>query len=132
MSTIAPDIQAQWSVIAPILTIRTEQDYDQGIDRLNSLLDEVGTNEEHPLYTLLETLGVVIQAYEEAYHPMPDCSGREILAYFMEEYALSAADLPEIGSSNKVESILDGQQDLTIDQVRALANRFSVSPSVFI
>ncbi len=49
---------------APILTIRNETEYDQAVIRLNDLLDEVGTNEAHPLYSLLDTLGIVIQAYE--------------------------------------------------------------------
>ena len=132
MSILASNIQAPWSVIAPILTIRTEQDYEQGIDRLNDLLDEVGTNEDHPLYTLLDTLGVVIQTYEGTHHSIPDCSGREVLTYLMEEHALSAAELPEIGSPGEIENILNGQRDLDISQIRALANRFSVSPAVFI
>ena len=132
MSMITSNIQVPWSIIAPILTVRTEQDYEQGIDRLNYLLDEVGRNEEHPLYTLLDTLGVVIQTYEETHHSVSDCSGREVLTYLMEEHALSAAELPEIGSPGEIEDILNGQQDLDISQIRALANRFSVSPAVFI
>lgn len=92
----------------------------------------MGINEEHPLYTLLDTLGVVIQAYEETHQPIPDCSGCEVLAYLIEEHGLSAADLSEIGSPSELTNILKGQQDLNLDQVRALAERFSVSPSVFI
>ena len=60
MTAIAPGIQQQWSAIAPILTIRNEQEYDQSIARLNELLDEVGTSKAHLLYTLLDTLGLVI------------------------------------------------------------------------
>ena len=35
--------------IAPLLTIRNEQEYEQAIERLNDLIDEIGTNEQHPL-----------------------------------------------------------------------------------
>lgn len=132
MMTIAPDVQKQWSAIAPILTIRNEQDYDRGIAQLNELLDEVGTNEEHPLYSLLDTLGIVIQAYEEAHYPLPECTGAEVLTYLMEEHALTQSDLPEIGSQEALSKILSGKQVLEIDQIRALANRFKVSASVFI
>ncbi len=45
MTTIAPDIQAQWRAIVPLLTIRNEQEYDSSVERLNALIDEVGTNE---------------------------------------------------------------------------------------
>ena len=42
--------------------------YEKSIDRLNELIDEVGVDEQHPLYDLLDTLGTVIHAYEEKYH----------------------------------------------------------------
>ncbi len=131
MSTIAPETQQQWMVIAPILTIRNEQEYDQGVARLNDLLDEVGTDEHHPLYTLLDTLAIVIETYEEAHYPIPSCDGAEVLSYLIEEHALSSADLPELGEPNIVEDIVNGQQSLTVQQIRALAQRFSVSSSVF-
>ncbi len=132
MTTIAPEIQAQWELIAPILTIRNEQAYNESVIRLNALIDEVGTNEAHPLYTLLDTLGLVIQAYEDTHYPMPDCSGPEVLAYLMEEHALDTSDFPEIGSSEMLTSILEGKQPLQVEHIRALANRFKVSTSAFI
>ena len=36
-----------------------------------ALLDEVGTDEQHPLYTLLDILGTLIYAYDEGHHPLP-------------------------------------------------------------
>ena len=132
MKTITPELQKQWLEIAPILTIRNEQEYDLGVERLNALIDEIGTNEQHPLYTLLDTLGILIQAYEEEHYPIPDCSGVDMLRYFMEEYSLSQSDLPEVGSQGIVSEILNGKRDLNLRQIRALAKRFHVSPSVFI
>lgn len=132
MKTITPELQQQWMEIAPILTIRNEQEYEQGVERINALIDEVGTNEQHPLYTLLDTLGILIQAYEEQHYPIPDCSGVDMLRYFMEEYSLSQSDLPEVGSQGTVSEILNGKRELNLRQIRALAERFHVSPSVFI
>lgn len=132
MTVIANDLQKQWSAIAPILTIRTEQEYVQGIARLNELLDEVGTNEAHPLYSLLDILGIVLQAYEDTHYPIPDCEGIDVLAYLIEENDINESNLPEIGPKQTVIDILNGQQELEIRQIRALANRFGVSPSAFI
>ena len=132
MSTIAPETQQQWMAIAPLFTIRNEQEYDQGIALLNELLDEVGTDENHPLYTLLDTLAIIIEAYEEAHYPIPSCHGAEVLSCLIEEHALSNSDLPEIGSPNIVADIIKGQQSLSVQQIRALADRFGVSPAVFI
>lgn len=61
MNVLAEDIQAHWSVVGPLFSIRNEHEYDLAIERLNALIDEVGTDEEHPLYELLDTLGAAIQ-----------------------------------------------------------------------
>ena len=65
MSVSTKDLQNHWANIRPLLTIRNEREYDQAVKRLNSLLDEIGANEHHPLYELLDTLGTLIHAYEE-------------------------------------------------------------------
>ena len=76
--------------------IQNEQDYDLAIERLNTLLDEVGTDERHPLYSLLDTLGTVLHAWEEQHHAMPEFGGADLLRFLMEEHNLS--QLPEVGS----------------------------------
>jgi HTH-type transcriptional regulator/antitoxin HigA len=49
-------------MISPFLTITNESEYDAAVERLNTLLDEIGTNEKHPLYTFLDTLGTLKQS----------------------------------------------------------------------
>lgn len=118
-------------MISPLLRIRNEREYNLAIGRLNQLLDEVGTNEQHPLYELLDTLGAMIHAYEERYQPLPECSGAEVLQYLMEEHGLTQSDLPEVGSQGVVSEILRGKRELNVRQIRALSARFQVSPAVF-
>jgi len=132
MRAISQELQDYWIAISPLLAIRNEQEYDLAIARLNSLLDEVGTDELHPLYMLLDTLGTLIDAYEEQHHAIPECSGVDVLSFLMEEHSLTQSDLPEIGSQGVVSEILKGKRELNIRQVRALAKRFHVSPAVFI
>lgn len=132
MNGITKDIQNHWAVIRPMLTIRNEHEYAQAVERINGLLDEVGTNEDHPLYGLLDTLGTVMHAYEQERHAMPACSGGDILQFLMEEHGLTVSDLPEIGSEQTISAILQGRQELEVEQIRDLATRFSVSPAVFI
>ncbi|MCI0529222.1 MAG: transcriptional regulator [Nitrospira sp.] len=132
MSTLTNAIQSHWAVISPLLSIHSEEEYDLAVERLNSLIDEVGTDESHPLYTFLDTLGTVMHAYEEKHHPMPECSGVEMLRFLMEEHGLTPSDLPETGSKQVVSEILEGKRELTLEQIRILAKRFHVSPGVFI
>jgi len=132
MTGISLELQQHWTAISPLLSLRNEQEYDGAVERLNRLLDEVGTDEQHPLYTLLDTLGTLIHAYEEEHHPIPACSGVDVLRFLMEEHDLSQSDLPEIGSQGVVSDILRGKRELNVRQIRALAKRFHVSPGVFI
>ncbi len=132
MTILPKDLEAHWASIHPLLTIRNEREYDSAIKLLNELLDEIGTNEDHPLYGFLDTLGTLLHVYEERYHPLPECSGAEILRFFMEEHGLTQSDLPEVGSQGVVSEILSGRRELNIRQVRELSQRFQVSPAVFI
>jgi HTH-type transcriptional regulator/antitoxin HigA len=118
------EIQTHWVVIQPILSIRNEEEYEAAIERINALLDEVGTDETHPLYELLDTLGTMIRVYEEEHFPFPDVTGTDALRYLMEEHHLKQADLPEIGSQGVVSEILNGKRELNVRQIH-------VSPAVF-
>jgi HTH-type transcriptional regulator/antitoxin HigA len=82
----AEAIQPYWAVMEPVLVVRTANDYDTAVARLNQLLDEVGDDTRHPLYGLLDTLGTIVRAYEEDNVTMPTPSGVETLRYLMEEH----------------------------------------------
>jgi len=132
MTNLTKEIRNHWTYLKSYLIIRDERDYDQAIRRLNELLDEIGENAQHPLFDLLDTLGTLIHAYEEKHHPMPECSGAEMLQYLMAEHDLSQSELPEVGSQGVVSEILTGKRQLNVRQIRELAERFEVSPAVFI
>ena len=132
MTAMTTVLYTHWKQLRPFLTIRNERDYHAAVKRLNDLLGEVGDQTHHPLYDLLDTLGTLIHAYEEQRHPLPECDGKEMIRYFMEEYSLGQTDIPEIGSQGVVSEILSGKRELNVRQISALAQRFHVSPSVFI
>ena len=128
----AEAVQPFWAVVEPVLTVRTEADYDSAVARLNDLLDAVGDDMGHPLYGLLDTLGTLIRAYEDEHVTLPNATGIEALQYLMEEHGLTQSDLPEVGSQGVVSEPLRGKRRLNIRQIQALAERFHVSPAVFI
>lgn len=132
MSVITPQLQRSWTEVSPLFNIQNGREYDLAVERLNDLLDEVGTDQQHPLYSLLDTLGTVLHVYEEKHHSMPECRGADLLCFFMEEHALTQSDLPEVGSQGVVSEILHGKRELNLRQIRALSKRFGVSPSVFV
>ena len=132
MNVITPQLQRSWTQVSVLLNIQNERDYDLALERLNSLIDEVSTDEGHPLYSLLDTLGTVVHAWEEQRYPMPKLEGEDALRFLMEEHDLSQSDLPEVGSQGVVSEILGGKRALNVRQIRALSERFGVSPAVFV
>ena len=132
MTLVNKELEVHWANIAPLLTIRNEREYNAAIKRLNELLDEIGDNEKHPLYSLLDTLGTLIHAYEEEHYPIPDVTGAEVLRFLLEEHGLTQSDLPEVGSQGVVSEILSGKRELNVRQIRSLAQRFGVSSAVFV
>ena len=132
MIVLPQELQQHWTAVSPLLSIRNEHEYDLAVERLNHLLDEVGIDEQHPLYTLLDTLGTLIHAYEEEHHPILECSGADVLRFLMDEHGLSQSDLPEIGSQGVVSAIPQGKCELNVRPIRALVTRFHGSPAVFI
>jgi HTH-type transcriptional regulator / antitoxin HigA len=132
MNLMTQELQEHWTPLQRLLSIRNEKEYDQAVEKLNLLIDEVGTDEKHPLYELLDTVGIVIQAYEDRHYPVPSCSGSDALRFLMAEHDLKQSDLQEVGSQGVVSEILNGRRDLNVRQIRALAKRFRVSPAVFL
>ncbi len=132
MSLINEELEVHWANIAPLLTIRNEHEYNAAVKRLNELLDEIGDNEKHPLYSLLDTLGTLIHAYEEEHYPIPDVTGVDVLRLLMDEHGLTQSDLPEVGSQGVVSEILNGKRELNVRQIRSLAHKFGVSSAVFV
>jgi len=122
-----------WPLISDIVSIpRTKDEYDRAVALLDELIDEVGEDEKHPLASLMDTLGTLIEAYEDGHFPEPVGDPISTLAFFMEEHGVSPDDLPEIGSQTEVSEILSRKRELDIHQIRSLSKRFHVSPEVFL
>lgn len=59
-----------WSSLAnKVVVPHTEEEYKQLVIVLDNLIDEVGENESHPLASLMEVIGVLIESYEDRYVP---------------------------------------------------------------
>ena len=118
--------------LAPFVAIRTEKEYDQAVARLNLLVDEVGDRPKDPRYRLIETLSILIEAYDAEHDTLLPVTGADMVRFLMEQHGLSQSDLPEIGSQGVVSEILSGRRNLNVRQIEALATRFKVHPGVFL
>ena len=132
MNTQLKEIEKVWPEIQNIFSVpHNEKDYNKLVSLLDVLVDKVGDNESHPLASLMETIGTLIETYEA--HNIPEIKGNPIdtLKALMEEHGLKQSDLSEIGSQGVVSEILTGKRQLNIRQIKILSKRFNVSPAVF-
>lgn len=59
-----------WPAVAPVLFVpRTEEQYERLVRILDDLIDQVGEDETHPLVSMMEVVGVLIEQYEDEHIP---------------------------------------------------------------
>lgn len=122
----------QFRAATDISTIRDEGHYARMTQMLESLLDEAGGDENHPVMGLVDIVGDLIEDYEAEQHQLPEVSGIDALKFLMTQHGLKQGDLKEIGSQGVVSEILTGKRELNVRQVRALSQRFGVSTATFL
>ena len=132
MNTQIEKIAKIWPGIQNVFSVpHNQKDYNRLVNLLDGVIDEVGENESHPLASLMETLGSLIESYEVKNIPEIEGSPSDALKTLMEEHDLKQSELPEIGSQGVVSEILSGKRQFNIRQIKLLSNRFNVSPAVF-
>lgn len=115
-----------------IAPIRDEAHYQRMTAMLEALLDETNGDENHPAMGLVDIVGDLIEDFESEHHPLPDVTSVQALKFLIEQHGIKQCDLHEIGSQGVVSEILSGKRELNIRQVRALSERFGVSPATFV
>ena len=108
-----------------VKAIETEEEYDHMVDAVARLMDKG----EHTLSVeeaaLLETLSVLIQAYDDRHHTLPPAAPNETLAYLMETSGRTAKDLlPVFGTRGRVSEVLNEKRSISKEQAKKLAALF--------
>jgi len=133
METQLKNIANVWPTIKDIFSVpHTDAEYQNLVSLLDNLIDEVGENEKHPLSSLMESIGNLIETYENNCIPPISGTPLESLRYLMKEHNLKQSDLSIIGSQGVVSEILKGKRNLNIRQIKELSSKFNISPLVFI
>ena len=126
-------LSGAWTQVSEVLSVpHTEAEYLRISAFLDLVVDEVGEDDLHPLSSMMETLGTLVDAYEREHVRELPSSRTAVLRLLMDEHGLSQSDLPEVGSQGVISEILSGRRQINIRQMRALSERFGVSPAVFV
>ncbi|HEX6540646.1 MAG TPA: hypothetical protein VF040_02740 [Ktedonobacterales bacterium] len=63
-------VERLWPDLAPWLFVpHSEQEYQRLVELMDSLVDRVGEDETHPLASLMEVVGTLIERYEDEHVP---------------------------------------------------------------
>ena len=110
--------------------IRTEEDYDKAIARLEKIFDsEPGTKDGDEL----EILAMLIEDYEDKHYPIGPPDPIEAIKFRMDQMGLRQKDLGEIlGHKSRASEILNRKRKLTLSMIRTLNEKLNISTAVLV
>jgi len=113
-----------------IRPIKTEQDYNLALERVNILFDAKPNTEEADELDILVTL---IEKYEKIHYPIPEPDPIEAIKFMMEQNGLTDADLGILlNSRSRVSELFKRKRALTIKQIRILTAELHIPASILI
>jgi HTH-type transcriptional regulator/antitoxin HigA len=116
-----------------IKAIETQQEYDRMVDAVEHLMDKGEERLSPEESALLETMAILVQAYDDRHNPLPPIAPNKMLAYLMETSGRVTRDLlPVFGTRGRVSEILSGKRSISKEQAKKLASVFKVSADLFI
>ncbi len=127
-------LKTNWlSLVSVLRPPKSEDELDELIALADTLMDETGGDQNHPLYRLLELVGNLIGDYEDEHLPEPVVDPLDCLKQLMEEHGLRQRDLVRIGVGSRgvVSELLSGKRDFSKRQISLLSDYFKCSPAVF-
>lgn len=69
-STNISDMHRIWPQVENYMSVsHSQHQYNKMVKLLDELIDEIGNDHKHPLATLMETIGTLIDFYEEKHIP---------------------------------------------------------------
>jgi len=110
--------------------IKTEQEYEAALRRIERLMDNAKRPEE---IDELELLALLVEVYEDEHHAVGLPSAVEAIRFRMEQEGLRQRDLvPFIGSRSKVSEVLSGARPLSLRMIRALHEGLDIPSEVLL
>lgn len=104
--------------------IKTEEDYDAALTRIDALFDAVPGSKD---FDEVELLMALVAMYEEKHFKIDAPDPIEAIKFRMEQMNMKRTDLaPFIGSRARVSEILNKQRNLTLAMIKKLHKDFGV------
>jgi len=112
-----------------IKPIKTEQDYQQALKRLEEIFDAKTDTKDGDE---LEILGILIENYEEEHFPIDGPDPIAAIEFRMDQMGMDQQDLTRIiGSKSRTSDLLNRKRPLSIRQIRLLHKELHIPADVF-
>lgn len=113
-----------------IKVIRTEQDYQNALDRLEQIFH---ADIDSPEGDEAEVLSILIEKFEEQHYPIGMPDPIEAIKFRMEQLGLKQKDLADlVGFKSRVSEILNKKRKLTLNMIRKLNASLNIPTEVLI
>jgi HTH-type transcriptional regulator/antitoxin HigA len=107
-----------------IKVIKTEEDYNQALKRLEVIFD---APIDSPEGDEAELLGIMIEKYEDEHYPIEAPDPIEAIKFRMEQMDMNNQDLAEvIGYKSRVSEIFNRKRKLTLNMIRNLHKKLKI------
>lgn len=113
-----------------IKPIKTEQDYQTAIARIEELWGAERNTPEGDEFDLLVTL---VESYELKHFPIAPPDPIDAIKFRMEQMGLTKADMVQyLGSQSRVSEILNKKRSLTLKMIKALYTGLKIPAEVLL
>lgn len=128
-------LQASWQAfdaMAHLHPIHSEADFERMSSLMNTLLDDVGDDEEHPLSSLLELVSDLVYRYEQEHQGIEAAEPKDVLRFLMESRGLKQDALSDLVPQSNLSAILAGKRKISATLAGKLGKFFGISAAVFV
>ena len=113
-----------------IRPIKTENDYQEAINRIESLW---GAKKDTPQGDELDLLATLVESYEMKHYPIHPPDPVDAIKFRMEQMGMSNADMVKyLGSQSRVSEVLNRKRSLTLKMVKLLYKELNIPAEVLL
>lgn len=117
-------------MIMNIKPIKTEQDYNDSVARIEKLW---GAKKDTPEGDELDLLVTLVEAFEMQHFPIAPPDPIDAIKFRMEQMGMTKADMVQyFGNQSTVSEVLNGKRDLTLKMVKLLYKGLKISPEILL
>jgi HTH-type transcriptional regulator/antitoxin HigA len=113
-----------------IKPIKTEQDYNSAINRIEELW---GVKKDTPEGDEFELIVTLVESYEIKHYPIAPPDPIDAIKFRMEQMNMTKADMVQyLGSQSRVSEILNRKRSLTLSMIKALYKGLKIPAEILL